>query len=346
MALALLKLALRVEAGPDFDSNVHRVDNAANEAAVASFLARAAVRGKLDWRAGGTALHLNLDLGGKLFFEPAARAQDMVVARFGGALTRVAGPVLLAARLDYHELAQWNECQSVAGPLACHRDFRLAAATLGATWRDGAPSLGLEIAGRSYEWWPDPDQSFLAAGAALNPALRLTSGAEHEHEWSLLGSGRFEWRRHQGPGGLGELDPINPIAPRRVDWVGTLGVTAAYLGRAYASVGWTLEADRSSNRGYSYLRQAIVVEAAVPLPARFTVGARAQLLYFWYGNLPPSQAVEDENRDQLLVDVVRDFAHGLSLRARYQLFVTAQGSTQQRGYERHLGTLELGWKIP
>src|SRR5207302_875265 len=95
---AVLRLGLRLELSPEYDSNVDRVEegpplvvSAADGSRqqvtvdvpppVGSFLLRTTARGTLSLTSGRNALRLSLDLGGKWFFSSAARQQDQVVLR-------------------------------------------------------------------------------------------------------------------------------------------------------------------------------------------------------------------------------------------------------------------------
>lgn len=364
LLLSLLKLALRLDVGPEFDSNVHHVENprpgSDDAPLVASLLLRARAGGRLAWSRGPTTLRLSLDLGGKLFAEAAAQAQDVAVGRLSGELRQQLSRGSLALALDYHESWQGRSCppaltrdergvQTFAVDSWCHRDFRIAELRASGTVRTRVPSLTGEAWVRDWEWKPDESLTFLGVGAALTPAALWRLGSEREHEWRLSTTGRLEWRQ-----GRARLDEPSELAlaagPRRHDVVASLALAGSYLGRALVAASWLIEADRSTLAGGSYVYHSVTAQAAVPLPASFSLGLRAQLLFFLRGALPSSLTGEDENRDSFVVDLARDFAHGLSLRARYQLFISPPGSAQivpgSTGslYERHVGSLTLTWQ--
>lgn len=357
VAFALLRLGLRLEGGPEYDSNANHVRTPApgssDVSPTPSWLARLTARGRLDWKDGkGSALRLTLDLGGRLFFDGAARPQDVLVARLGAeARTTVGARTTLGLALDYHDAFQYRRCdpfiitdergQLFADDSFCHRDFRLASLRGTATVRDGAPAITFEAAARGYQWKPDADLSFAAASFAAIPSLLLRTGGDDEHEWSASVAGRVEWRRYAGRA-LASATDLAPDqgGPRRTDTVVSLAATLSYFGPLFASAGWLIEADRSTSFDGSYLYQALTLETAMPMGAGLMLGARAQLLFFENGFLPRSLSVEDENRNSFMVDLSRDFAYGLSLRARYALYRSAAGDEGQ-GYERHLGSLLL-----
>jgi len=378
VAFALLRLGMRLDAGPEFDSNTNHVDNPRSVALdplrydappVSGLLVRSTARGTLAWSEGNSAAHLRLDLGGKLIFDRsgpstyawgydlvrAREAQDVFVARLAGDLRREVGRLSLALGADYHEAVQWNDCPNtksyvVTDPIvnidhsSCHRDFRQGALRGGVIVHDGAPSLAAEVLVRGYEWKPFYDQSFLGVGGALTPGVALHAGVRRQHDVQLEASGRVEWRSYAGKVLVSDKDPPADSAPRRSDLVASLGLRASYFGAIFAAAGWSVETDRSTSFGGSYLYQALTLDAVVPLPARFSLGARGQLLYFRNGSLPPSLAVEDENRNALMLDAAHVFDHGLSLRARYQLFWAPSSGDTIAGYLRQVGTLSLAWQ--
>ena len=361
VAFALLRLALRLEAGPEYDSNANHVrapspgsPDYEDLRPVPSFLARGTARGRLSWSDGaGSALRLTLDVGGRIYFAPAARTQDVGVLRFAGeARTGAGAHTTLALALDYHDTWQFHDC--VQRPVGtgftdqyyCHRDFRLLSLRGNATVRDGPPAITFEAAARGYQWKPDDDLSFVAAGFSVTPSLQLRAGHDRDDEWSASLSGRVEWRRYAGRA-LSSVADLGADAggPRRVDVVGSLSANLSYFGPLFASAGWLVEADRSATYDGSYLYQALTMEVAVPMGAGLTLGTRAQLLFFSSGFLPRSLAVDDEDRNNFTLDLSRDLPHGLSLRARYALYQSDGGDTT-RGYSRHLASLLLTFQRP
>jgi hypothetical protein len=378
VAFALLRLGMRLEAGPEFDSNANHVDNPRSPAQdplrydvppVAGLLVRTTARGTLAWSEGASAAQLRLDLGGKLFFDRsgpstygwgydlvrAREAQDVLVVRVSGDVRHEVGRVTLGLGADYHDAVQWNRCPDtksyiVTGPIlniddnSCHRDFRQGSLRGSVTVRDGAPSLLAEVGVRGYQWKPLDDQSFVGVGGALTPALALRAGARRQHDIQLAATGRAEWRAYAGAALVNDADNGSSTAPRRTDVVASLALRASYFGTIFAAASWSVESDRSTSFAGSYLYQALTLDAVVPLPQRFSLGARAVLLYFQNGSLPTSQAVEDENRNAVMIDAARVFDHGLSLRARYQLFWAPASGSTVTGYLRQVGTLSLAWQ--
>ena len=361
VALAVMRLALRLELGPEYDSNANHVREPApgseDVRPASSFLARVTTRGRLTWsNIAGSSLRLNLDLGGRFFFASEAVSQDVAVLRFNGDVrTPVGRATTLSLSGDYHETFQFLGCgtpphvvdprsETYADKDFCHRDFRLAAVRGAATVRDGAAGITFEAGARSYQWKPDDDLSFLAAGAAVIPSWHARSGRDGEHEWSASIAGRVEWRRYAGRPLLSVYDLAPDTGgPRRADAVTSLGANVSYFGRLYAALGWLVETDRSSSYDGSYLYQAVTLDVAAPLPSRFTLAGRAQFLFFKNGFLPISVAVEDENRNAFSIEMARDFAAGLTLRARYSLFYNAPGDERQ-AYTRHLASLLVTWQ--
>jgi hypothetical protein len=360
VALSVLRLGLRLEVAPEYDTNANRVEESAPASPVATFLVRGAARGRLAYTRGPFALRVSLDGGTKIFVSDAARAQDTAVVRAlvdaGRRFER--GSVQVAG--EYLDSFQWNACPAGDTENACHRDLRLATLRLGGAIVDGdggARQLGIEGSVRRYEWKPAPDQSFLGLGAQLAPSLRLlrTGEDEERHDLSLGISGRVEWRRFDGGALLTATDlggdPDATVAggpfagtarPRRSDLAATLGLSLAYTGRVVAGAGWLVETDRSNSVDGTYLFQMVTARLAVPLPARFTVAMRAQLLFFASGRLSSALAADEENRDALLLDVAREMGAGFTLSARYLVVRSASGDTGH-DYLRQVVSLSLAW---
>ena len=354
--MLVLRLGLRLELAPEYDSNANRVESIADSAApqpIASFLLRSAVRGRLAYTADGYSLRLALDGGTKFFFAPDARPQDTAVVRLqaeGGRRFGARGSLSLAG--EYLDSFQWNPCPSTVlngktiADTSCHRDLRLAAVRLGGSVADGIPSLAAEGGLRRYEWKPDPDLSFLGLSATVGPSARLssTSKDDERHDWVLALQGRVEWRRFDGGALLtrGDIGGLDPKRPRRSDLVGTLALSLAYTGRVMASAAWLLESDRSNSAEGAYLFQMLTMRLAVPLPARMTAAARAQLLFFSSGHLPSALTADEENRDSLLFDLSRDMGRGFTVGARYLVFRSATGDASH-DYFRQVVSLSLVW---
>src|SRR5262245_18858595 len=112
-----MRLALRLEVGPEYDSNANHVRDPSPGSQddvhpASSFLARVTTRGRLSWSDGaGSSLRLNLDLGGRFFFAPEAAPQDVAVLRFTGDARTTAGrSTVLSLSGDYLEAFQFLGC--------------------------------------------------------------------------------------------------------------------------------------------------------------------------------------------------------------------------------------------
>lgn len=225
VAFAVLRFGLRLELGPEFDSNANRPEVGQGKESlappVAAFLLRSTARGWLRLSSGASSLRVNLDAGDKWFFAGTGgedgratserRAQDEAVVRLGvEASHRFGERLALSLAGDYWDAFQWNDCPHV--PItdvggnqlfgtSCHRDFRSLGLRAFGSIADGIPGLTLEAGVRSYRWKPDDDLSFLGVGGAATPSARLRFGdaeGSDEGEVRLAMTGRIEWRRYHG----------------------------------------------------------------------------------------------------------------------------------------------------
>ena len=141
VAFAVLRFGLRLELGPEFDSNANRAEtsNAFPEipkgdslpaAPIASFLVRGTSAANLGWTAGRNTLRIGATVAGKIFFAGGATPQDQAVVQFALDDTIRTGDALLGLGGDYHDATQWVDCLAIisgGAPRAdpsCHRDFR------------------------------------------------------------------------------------------------------------------------------------------------------------------------------------------------------------------------------
>jgi hypothetical protein len=365
VAFAVLRFGLRLELGPEFDSNVDRVDvgpqlstAAADQPAVpspppvSSFLVRATARGTLSLASGKNSLRLALDTGGKWFFASDAHPQDQMVVRATvDGRHRVSDRFAVAIGGEYWDSFQWIDCLPLdkndptgAPETWCHRDFRQAGLRLLGQLADEVPGLTVEAGVRNYQWKPDDDLSFLGVGGALTPSARWrgrpldADGAAPE--WTLSTTGRIEWRLYHGPALRFADDLGDARLPGRRDLVASWSASLSYLGPLLASAGYLVEADRSNSAGASFLYQALTLQLAFSLGAGITAAARAQLLFFSTG---AAQALygDDENRNMILFDLSREMGAGFTLAARYSVFRNAAGASRE--YLRQLVSLGVTW---
>ncbi len=86
-AVAVLKLALKLDVGPEYDTNANRAEVFANsllpnpDKPTASALIRTTAKMQLAWRSGINLLTASGSLGGKIFFNPDVFDQDVLAGQ-------------------------------------------------------------------------------------------------------------------------------------------------------------------------------------------------------------------------------------------------------------------------
>lgn len=370
VAFAVLRFGLKLELGPEYDSNANRAETIGDKAAgaalpIPSFLLRTTAFGSLRWTAGPSTLRASADLGGKLFFAGPAMPEDVAVAQ--GALDeqlRLGRHLVLGAGGDYYDAIQPRDCPPArfgngdqqlspsVGDTSCHRDFRAGGGRGQVALLLGDVDLSLGLGGRAFRWKPDDELSFDGASASAALGLHLRSGeVDDEAEWDLLASARAELRDYHGPKLSSASDPGSDAAPRRrdLDAVGTVSLT--YVGKLLAGAAYSLDWDRSSSYGQSYLRHLVSLKVAADLGWKLVATFKAQLTFTGYAQPAAittgalvAVTIEDESRDAFIVDLERPLGGGASLSARYSAYRNGV-SNATLDYLRQVVYLGLSYRL-
>jgi hypothetical protein len=369
IAFAVLRFGLKLELGPEFDSNANRAEtyltppqvpstDTPPPSPIPSFLLRTTAAGTFAWTTGRNSLRGGLTVGGKLFFDSAAVPQDTLVLKAAADdNVLVAGPLLLGLSADWFDTIQFVRCPDISsgGVLiadpSCHRDFRSIGARASATFTDGDFAVALLGGGQSFTWRPDDDLSFNGATVGTSAAAHLRSGPpEDESEWDLALVGRVDWRWYLGPALTGPNDP-GTSDPRRRDIDALASLSISHVGKVLASVAYTVDYNRSTSYGQSFLRQLVTLKLAFDLPWKITATTRLQLVFLSYINGTPltsgtSQVlnIEEENRDNILLDLERPLGRSFAVNARYSYFSNGVSNTVLE-YARHVGYLGITYKL-
>jgi hypothetical protein len=220
VVLAVLKLALRLELGPEYDSNANRAEvvhgaTMPRDSPTGSFLVRTTARGQLAWRSGRNLLRASGLIGGKIFFSPDVQDQNMLVGQLSlEDRVRAHDKLELAVGGDYYDVGQQAVVTSCA-VRSCdrHRDFRngTAYARLFVLGEGGQLMLGGGF--RGFQWKSDPAFDFMAGSADVISLVRFTAGPpDREHEIDLTASYHVERRFYQG------MREVNNCPPHGSAW--------------------------------------------------------------------------------------------------------------------------------
>ena len=365
--LAVLRLTLRLELGPEYDSNANRSEVVAGaenaDPPTGSGLLRATAKVGLAWRRGINLLRVQAGLGTKVFFNPDVLDQSVVIVQ-ASADDRVAlgrwGEFAIVG--DYYDAFQ---DLAVTRCTNCfrRRDFRTGTSTMRLTLFDGPGTFWFGGGYRGFQYKPDPYFDFNApmgeAGASVTK--RLGHG-EDPHDLTLSASYRVERRAYdgiaQGRDNAPECSPSQPLVEgcivttnfARSDTFHEAGVELSYVGTLLAALGYTAQLNLSNSFGQSLLRHLITLRLSYRLPWQLYASAKLQLMVSKY--LDPvllnqkvsSQTfvtIEDENRNAVILDLERAVPKlGLAVNARYSFFTNELGSPPT-SFRRHVGYVGL-----
>jgi hypothetical protein len=369
VALAVLKLTLRLDLGPEWDSNANRAEIVqgaqVTDVPTASFLVRTTGRGTLVWRKGNNVLRASTLLGGKIFFNAAVQDQNMFVAQAGVEdRVRVRQWLEMGVLGEYYDATQQSsEFGGGCSVVSCdrHRDFRSGGAVARVGFLDDPGSLVLMGGYRGFQWKPDPLFDFDAAQATVLAGVRIYAGPpDREHEIDLTASYHLENRIYNGlleintctPGMALTSSCIQFGGEKRADFFheGTLELT--WLRVVLVSAAYSLQVNTSNSFGQSLLRHIVTAKLATRLPWELYVTLKGQLLVTRYldpvlldrqVNSQTFISIEDENRNAVVADLERPLGRsGLAINARYS-FYTNELTAAPVTFLRHVVYLGLSY---
>lgn len=194
---AVLKLALRLELGLEYDTNANRAEVVKGvvspDVPTGSPLLRTTARLGLQWKKGINLMKAQVGLGAKAFFDPAVLDQSVIVAQ--GSLEdhlRLARKADLMLDADYYDAFQ-NLATSPCSGCFRRRDFRTGTAGGRLTAFDGPGAFWIGLAYRGFQYKPDPLLRLPVAGRRRRRELHLAGRPRRRLP-------RIEPRRHLSSG--------------------------------------------------------------------------------------------------------------------------------------------------
>jgi hypothetical protein len=366
VALAVLKLALRLELGPEYDTNANRAEVVAgaqnSDQPTGSALIRTTARGTLAWSRGVSLLRLSVGGGAKVFLNPDVYDQTTFVGQLGAdERLRVSDHVDLGLAGDYYDATQLDVRAPTCPGCLRHRDFRTGTVAPRITFVDDAGYLALSAGYRGFEWKPDANFNFQAAQArAVGSAHILGGRAGRENEWDLTGAYLLERRWFDGRADVNlcrdkiDYSCVLPGNDARADWFHEASLDASFLGPLLVALGYAVQLNLSNSFGFSLIRHIFTLKLGYRLPWQIYATAKAQLFVTSYFDpvllAPPTVTVstnniEDENRNSLIVDLERPVGKlGLSVELRYSLY-TNELSASPASFLRQVVYLGLSYRV-
>jgi hypothetical protein len=297
LVLAVLKLTLRLELGPEYDSNANRAEiiqgQATNDVPTGSFLLRSTARGTLAWRQGRNTLRLSGLIGGKVFFNSDVWDQNVIVGQItADDRVRVRDWLDLGLTADYYDATQQTTGATCA-VVSCdrHRDFRTGSVLARISFFDGPGELALSGGYRGFEWKPDQRFDFQAGQLTTLVALRLYAGPpEKEHEIDIAASYHLERRLFTSPVDVNACMPGTPLNPScilsgsegRADWFHEGTFEVSWLRWVLLSASYTLQFNDSNSFGWSLLRHVFTAKLGARLFWELYLTLKGQLMIARY----------------------------------------------------------------
>jgi len=356
------RYTLRAEVGLEYDTNAHRtelVTGANNPPIIASPLERLVLAGTLsDLIADGQLLTLGATAAGKIYDAPAASDEDVAIAQSSLAWAKALGPrATLTLSGGYYEAFQAPAKNLVDA--SEQRDFRSLASTAQLGWIAAAHFDLSIIAGyRNFLFKPDRDDDFDAPTVAAE--LRWVRQTDDDADWEASTGAAYEHRTFGGPALTPDCPTTLKIPPgfvcagpdlRRDDFL-TSHLDFQRVGGVLVGAGYAFQYNRSNSFGETVMRHIVTARFAAPLPGGLTLAARGELLFAHYAEPQPIgatpagnsfssiEAIEDENRSSVRVDLSHGLGDQLRLIVRYTFYANELGNASL-SYRRQTLLLSL-----
>jgi hypothetical protein len=368
IALAVLRLALKLDLGLEYDTNANRAEvvrGCTVECAEpkGSPLVRTTTRFNLSWSKGVSLLRLTAGLGAKIFWFGDVQDQNTLVGHVSLDERLALGRVVdLGFAVDYYDAGQLD-----VFPYN-HRDFRTGSATARISFVDAPGDLTLTGGYRGFQYKPDYFFSFQAAQANVFLATRAVAGSgTRTHEVGFSANYHLERRWYAGnrdelrddpqivcDPGRPETGCITNTLERRLDWFHEGLFELNYLGPLLVSTSYAIQLNVSNSFGQSLLRHIFTVRLSARLFWEIYGTVKAQVLYNNYLdpvllNIVTSTtpiSIEDENRNALIVDLERPIGRtGVAIQARYSLYTNELTSNSPVEFIRHVIYLGVSYKV-
>jgi hypothetical protein len=379
LVLAVLKLTLRLELGPEYDSNANRAEIVQGvpvngDAPTDSFLLRTTIRPSLAWRRGANTLRLTGVLGGKVFFNPNVWDQNVIVGELGVEdRVRLNDHFDLGLAADYYDSTQ-QSLQQQAFSGTCdetygssnfcdrHRDFRSGSATGRVGYQDDIGQVVISGGYHGFQWKPDHAFDFNAGQASVLAGVRLYAGAEQEHEIDLTASYHFERRFFASPVdvnncvGMPMPSCVGSGSDLRSDWFHEGIFELTWVRWVLLSASYSIVYDDSNSFGWSVIRHIVTAKLGARLFWQLYLTVKGQLLIDRYldplilvssvTSGPTFLNIEDENRNAVIVDLERPIGRtGLAVEARYSVATNALASNIASSYLRQVVYLGISYRV-
>lgn len=338
---------LQLEAGSEYDSNVHRLDRSDGDEGAAidgSPLARLGARHRLTWRRNARErLTLSSHAGLKVFTADSAQSENVAVlaAEGGYEWSLVGRGAVIGLSGSYYDAIPYHQSDTEADSLE-GRYFRIGTGESSLTLIGKGGHRVTAVAGyRAFDYKPDADFGWHGEHIGLNYQATLWRGDPDRDDDAAsvdLGAGyRVERRVYGGSALTSACDSgdsvvdqcVAPTGLGRADLNHSLVAEAVYTGRRIYSARYELQVNDSNSLGESLIRQRLRLGFTTELGRELYLTAEATVLLHIY--LDPllvagdQQAltfisIDEENRNSLSMHLARALGRRWALEGRYAIY--------------------------
>lgn len=355
-----LRWNLKLEGGSEYDTNVHRLEVAADDeegGIVASPLLRGGARLRLDWRPGKRQRAALLAFTGAKLYDTSGQDENVAIltgeGRYEWSLPRQSA--IVAGRAGYYDTIHYD----VAGrmPLIEPRHFSMAGGELALTVL--GPDDHRLVLGAGYRRFRyKPSASFHWQGDHYGLLYRTTTWRGNPDEdldaasIDLILSYEIEQRGYEGEAFTNvcsdEDEPrpecFSPMGIARTDLHHAGAAEIVYTSDRIYSARYEIDVTDSNSFGQSLVRQRLEIGFTTEIPARVFLTAKAavQLDIFLDSLLLARDVtaqdfttIDDENRNSLSIHLARDLTDAWSIEGRYALF-SNEFATRELSFRRQV----------
>jgi hypothetical protein len=336
---------LALEAGGEFDSNVHRTTGGA----VAATGGRTAGRFELSLDpTAKTVLKLDALAAGKAYAGVDPSSENIGVVAGDATFVGFVGAVAPGVRVSYYDAYQAHD--STSDDVELH-DFRTGDASATLTLLAGANRITASAGGRFFTYKPDATFDFSGEVFGVAWARRLAGGAD-EPTWDLGVAYTIDRRRYDAHAlaslctGSVQTTCLVDAGMQRSDLFHDAGVELTYTGKRIFAARYDIQINDSNSFGQSLMRHRLDLSATSETFAEIYVTLRLVLQLDQYtdglllgGDLGTFTTIEDETRNSIVVHATRQFGGNWTGEARYA-FYTNPFAADSTSYSRH--TLYFG----
>ncbi len=347
-------LNLKLEAGSEVDTNVHRTTSEGS-APVTAAGARATIRVGASARPGERSLFRMAALAAaRVWSGENASSANVAVASADARYDIAFGRLAPGVRASYYEAA---EAGSLSGSPGLDQDFRTGSAAATLTLRtEDDHRLEAAAGARFFVYKPNGEFDFTGAqlGATLARRVRLGEG---DDELTYALGYTMSQRAFSGQALANQCSPGETIMVKclyvttlpRADLFHDAAVEVTWTRAFILGLRYSLQVNDSNSFGQSLVRHRVELSGTTELFADLYLNAKVILIVNQYldalllgGDVGTFTTIEDEARNAVILHLTRDVSERVTLEARYAYYANPFAS-RELAYRRQ--TFYLGMVV-